>query len=609
VERDSDFAKIPLSIMMLEASLTYMAMWTGLMLRAGVYVVPLLAGLFLLNVDALMDPVVAAAYNCQGVLHAENGNGLGFWHWYHPGGEAAYIGNWFGVPLYNYAAWWAAPVSFIAVAMFFQWGCDRTWCRICRSKLLDTTILGRQAAVLFVLGLVLFSLFVLILLAPNEYTPSIWLQWAVMSFILGGTLVAVVRRVRAFDTQGSPDPALVQPPIILLGVSAAALLLEGFFLDMAGLILVGLVSLVICALLTWWPYQKQVYGFAKRLQQTDQFVRLHSFSFTTIVVLISAFGVALRRTDVGELPRDIEKWEVTGVLLAAAAFHVFAHAWCHVFDRKAASGAVTREKALAIALVQPAIAVLAWFLLGGSLQALAVLAAGFFAIAACGVWVKRSKKPLLLMDLVQGLVWASLAWFAALVTLPEGGTDKWILVWAVVAYSVCAMLLVGGIHCRLRELDTHLPSPSPTAIWLGVRAGEATGPQIRRSRICILAFAVHIAMFAIPAWIVGADVFGLAEKDSTGLRSARAAVTGLFAVTSGVLVPVLLEKVQCRGRWMVWHFVLLLLFPVFSFMAFLDFTAMAILVAFVFRPLLAQESIVRGFLAVTHGAPSPGVGP
>jgi hypothetical protein len=55
---------------------------------------------------------------------------------------------------------------------------------------------------------------------------------------------------------------------------------------------------------------------------------------------------------------------------------------------------------------------------------------------------------------------------------------------------------------------------------------------------------------------------------------------------------------------MVWHFVLLLVFPVLSFMAFLDLTTVTILVAFVFGPLLAQESIVRGFLTATHGAPS-----
>jgi hypothetical protein len=95
-------------------------------------VAPLLAGLLMVDIDALLDPVVAADYACVGAQQNSIGGGfgqagLGLWNWYYPDPNFDRIPSdlaiWFGVPLFNYAAWWAAPVVLGSLVMVFQSRC------------------------------------------------------------------------------------------------------------------------------------------------------------------------------------------------------------------------------------------------------------------------------------------------------------------------------------------------------------------------------------------------------------------------------------------------------------------------------------------------------
>src|SRR5262249_35012064 len=105
---------LPLSVMMMEAALTYAAMWTARKAEASPVVQALFAGLSLLALDALLDPAVAAIHDCgTGALAASTRSGIGLWRWYSIGAPSA---EWFGIPLFNFAAWFAGPALLVSFA-------------------------------------------------------------------------------------------------------------------------------------------------------------------------------------------------------------------------------------------------------------------------------------------------------------------------------------------------------------------------------------------------------------------------------------------------------------------------------------------------------------
>lgn len=109
-------AGISLLIPLLEASLTFSVMWTARLLAVPVLLQPFLAGLVHLALDGFLDPVIAWSYDCA--IGEQIETGLGFWHWY----VTDRLGpDWFGIPLFNFAAWYAAPVILVSLAYLARW--------------------------------------------------------------------------------------------------------------------------------------------------------------------------------------------------------------------------------------------------------------------------------------------------------------------------------------------------------------------------------------------------------------------------------------------------------------------------------------------------------
>ncbi|MGI9590016.1 MAG: carotenoid biosynthesis protein [Myxococcota bacterium] len=109
-------AGISLSVPLLGAALTFSIMWTAQLLRAPVLLQPFLAGLVHLGIDAFFDPVLAWSFDCMSGDRIETG--LGFWHWFVNEDQGP---EWFGVPLFNFTTWFAAPVILVALARLLDW--------------------------------------------------------------------------------------------------------------------------------------------------------------------------------------------------------------------------------------------------------------------------------------------------------------------------------------------------------------------------------------------------------------------------------------------------------------------------------------------------------
>ena len=574
-----------------------------------------------------------------------DGQGIGFWHWFIPeAGRDDYLADWFGVPAFNYAAWWAAPLIMISFAMFIQYFRGELWRRVrnrWRRGGRQLGLLENAPSPLFGFTGVAVLAFYLLVQISREKAP-IWLQWTLLSIGVLGTAIFVFRQVRHFQTQGRQDPNLALSPLVFLGLPVAALLLEGLFLEITGLILVGLVSLLLVALFTLWPYEEALRRFVLRVIDLDRFLRLAYFGFPALTVLLGAAFVALDRRP-GAVETDfpsctlelstgialcLSKWDIGGLLTAALAFQIFAYVFNDVrdleVDRSQAKrqkdplvrGTIEREVALAIALVQVPAAFLVAFLLNGgrhrdfaaALPSYAVLAGGFALMFVYNVFGKRCKVPPL-TDALQALAWGSLALFGALVVDPHHESKNWILVWTLFAFGAGFILLISGIDGGLRDLANDLAHGCrTTAIWLGARV-DASGAAVSNRRIQAYAFVVQTAMFVLPVVALSSAVDPndpLLEGTSVELTSWEKRLVGVVLGLSllfchYVLARVVRNREPKRDRYISGHPLVLMQTPLLAFAPFLaGFTAFFVLVVVFYGPLLSNREILRRILRFTH---------
>ena len=119
------FNKISLTVPFLEASMTYCLMWTAKLLLKphgwvnsphATAVAPFIVGLMALELDATLDPIVSESFTCSPVdlEHV----GMGFWKWFADPDMANF---WYGIPMFNYGAWFAAPVILVICVLLINW--------------------------------------------------------------------------------------------------------------------------------------------------------------------------------------------------------------------------------------------------------------------------------------------------------------------------------------------------------------------------------------------------------------------------------------------------------------------------------------------------------
>jgi hypothetical protein len=247
--------RIPVSVLLLEATTTFAAMHTARLLTANSERIlrPLMGAVAMLVLDFFLDPLASTSSSCV----ADSGmpvDGLGFWNWYvlpRLGPDA------FGIPLFNYAMWYAVPIVLIALVGLFGWfydiyfnpinvgGPPKNWVTI----LLDGVFL---ALIIWVFG-------VIIMMSPNFPTiPIYYLKWLFVG-ILFSTLLTILSALKLFNYDNDFRWWFVYPQLIFLLVALISFFGGGFVTTIPKLWIVALVVSPLFVLWTLSPYWKKIW--------------------------------------------------------------------------------------------------------------------------------------------------------------------------------------------------------------------------------------------------------------------------------------------------------------------------------------------------------------
>lgn len=601
--------KIPLSVILLEASLTYAALWTAKLLKGPVGAQPIFAGLVLVTVDALLDPIVAMGHRCGKIMSAEpwpaTGNGLGLWHWYTPeasdliyqvktrglhGGEQIEmlsgqhtLAGYFHIPVFNYAAWLGAPIILVAIVNLigalrreYAWPWSKYWYAKLRGQPVSDrpSFRHRQALLLSIVAPIMFIVYA----APAK-DLSVPCQ---VTAIVGALAIVVgifVWNFGKFHTVERVDATLVLPVALALAIPAIAGLVSGQFTVQPLLMPVAVVALAVGFWLAWLPYRDALHRVSYLVGQADRFTRIHYFGFTTLLMLLGA----------SYFTNEPSNRTLLGLLIVAACFHVFAYVSNDVFDldldRKnpmrqkgpLVTGAISVPTALALALTAVPLSVLVTLLLadfkvGASLRCVGVLLAAYGLMTVYNWKGKRLRVPLL-TDVAQGLSWGLLAIFGGMVgastTMPDYSFGVVLgRCWLLGVYGALYIFLINGIHGGLRDLPTDLANGRrTTAILFGgsvdesdpARSGVTSTPAIQ-----LFAHSVHLAMFGLVGYFLWLQSQPGGALGNPGLSVSIAML--MFVVSVCVLQGVVGKVSPKRNDWVSWSVFVLLVPPIAMFL-------------------------------------------
>jgi hypothetical protein len=222
---------ISLSVPVMEAALTYAAMWTARLLAPTLPLLqPFVVGLAMLAIDLFLDPVSATRFDCQ--YNVSLGAGLGFWGWQ----VHAELGlRWFGIPLFNFAAWHAAPIAAVALALLLKWLCDYIrWVRAGQPPGEEPDSIDGALR-----GIIFFAYTFLFAFAPTTSTTVAAKELLMFVTVLGSLYAAYVHR-SYFVRNNAWRLELVLPPLLVYGFALVALLLSGLVTPLLPILLAGL---------------------------------------------------------------------------------------------------------------------------------------------------------------------------------------------------------------------------------------------------------------------------------------------------------------------------------------------------------------------------------
>ncbi|HNP74407.1 MAG TPA: UbiA family prenyltransferase [Kouleothrix sp.] len=323
----------------------------------------------------------------------------------------------------------------------------------------------------------------------------------------------------------------------------------------------------------------------RAMLQFQLFIRFPAFGFTVILPFLGAASAAPR----------LAPAQLAGLLALALAFHSFSYVENDVIDlpldrrqplRQAdplVRGAISPAVALAFALAQVPLALALTFWLGAPATAYLALAAGFALMTVYNLWGKRVALPVS-TDMAQGLAWAALALYGAIVAAgaPTG------LTFLLSAYVVLYVMLINSIHGSLRDLANDFAcGKRSTAILLGARPLGATQLHIP-ARLRFYAFALQYALIGLLAWpLLRNDLgYGALAWAATALALALLAARCLQLLAAmladGVAQADLIAPAQS-------HVFLSLAMLVALFVAALTPGALALLLAACIAPLLPTQ--------------------
>ena len=177
-----------------------------------------------LSLDSMLDPVVSGTMSLDG--SGETVPGLALWTWHT---NSHYAGHWFGVPLANYNAWFAALFAFTIATRVGPQHVSVGGSKLQRGK----ATIWAGARSLFVLTLLLFAVkFSLdyvtyeVFLPPPDYVAPRWWQFAVSLTLVGAGVAAAVRIIRRAVREATFEVGTVAPLVFVFAYSAGALFLS-----------------------------------------------------------------------------------------------------------------------------------------------------------------------------------------------------------------------------------------------------------------------------------------------------------------------------------------------------------------------------------------------
>lgn len=562
---------IPLSVLLFEASLAYAAMWITRRLSVDSVAQPVLAGLLMLAVDLILDPVVARSHTCDAatVLRGSEG-GIGLWHWFIPQSATDLRGQtplaaWFNVPLFNFGLWFVGPVLSISLTNLIGAGFRQC---VLRDKQIPDHLRLRPlgACLLLIPAAILFA----IVIAPNFGWLGVVQQNLLMLATILAALVYAVRRLKhcTVCTDRDKTPALLLTVAFLF--SLVAFVGTSSFVHLPRLQWLTLLAASFGLWIIWLPYRAALERFLEHAQSAARFVRVEYFSFTSMLLLLGA----------GMSSSPADAYLIVALLVFAVGFHVYAYVLNdiidlpldqHVESRKQdllVRGAISAPAAAGLVAVALAISCLttlhvARFSLDGHLVSSCVLVSAFALMTVYNLYGKRVRwTPL--TDLSQGIAWGLLAFIglgigtvhamhtrASATASPLSGGAL-----VLFAYAAGFLFLINGIHGGLRDyLTDYAHGKRTTAILLGARQGP--GEVVLSSvMIALFGFAVQTAMFFGLGWLVSHN-----SDRFLDVKLVSISLLVLFILNTCWLWMVVKRESPQRGAWLNEHLFVLLLPP------------------------------------------------
>lgn len=321
-------------------------------------------------------------------------------------------------------------------------------------------------------------------------------------------------------------------------------------------------------------------------------------SFARVTALCGTFGPLF--TGVGSVADRAAPPTLTTIALilgVGLAFHVFAYVLNDVVDlpidrsepRRSdfplVTGRVSRSQALAVSVGCIPVG-LGLAALQGPIGAVAVLALAYGTMAVYDVWGKRSRLPVL-TDLVQGLSWAALLWWAATATGQPRAMTAW-LAGSIVVF----ILLANGVHGSLRDLANDLRCGArSTAIALGARP-LAGGGVAAPPTLTWYAAVLHALV------IVGVGAAVLSDPTSTPVTIALVALVAAVATALAGMAWDARGDGWLMRRLGLLHLAVLLLLPLVAVAHTFDVWMWTAVVVAVIGPILANSWLPTALRAV-----------
>lgn len=248
--------EISATVPLIEMSMTYVFFWTARLLLtpygftqdvAKLAIAPFMVGFMALVLDGFLDPVISASHTCTPELL--NHPGMPYWNWY---ADFSLANFWYGIPMFNYAAWYAAPVFLVTVIVLIRWIIE-----------LILWLKGVFFGPPYPAPAVMTGLFELVMLlaAAAVYITSLgaeppYKQAAIIVLAILISLALIVRNAPTYDRNNSFRWEFVVPQIFAFALPLLMLLFSGTFVlaDQLLLLLLSVICVVIGIFFALSPY-------------------------------------------------------------------------------------------------------------------------------------------------------------------------------------------------------------------------------------------------------------------------------------------------------------------------------------------------------------------